>query len=50
MTAAIGKSFNGSLNIFKVSTCILKPGVILQMKIDKKIRFNILKNIVREFP
>ena len=41
---AIGKTFNGYLNITKVSTCTLKPNLILQKKIDKKIRFKILKN------
>ena len=46
IVAAIGKTFNGYY-ISKVSTCILKPDVILQKKIDKKIRN--LKNIVLEF-
>ena len=35
-------------DISKVSSCILKQDVILQKKIDKKIRFKILKNIVRQ--
>ena len=41
--AAIRKTFNGYLNISNVSTYILKPNAILQKKIDKKIRFEILK-------
>ena len=49
MVAVIGKTCNGYLNISKVSTCILKLYVILRKKIVKKIRFKILKNIVREF-
>ena len=47
MVGAIGKTFNGYLNISGVSFCILKPDVILRKKIDKKIKN--LKNIVREF-
>ena len=49
MVAGISKTFNGYLNISKVSTCILKPDVILRKKIDKKIRFEILKSIVYKF-
>ena len=45
MVAAVGRTFSGYLNISKVSTCILKQDVILRKKIDKKIRFKILKNI-----
>ena len=48
MVAAIGTTFNDYLNISKVSTCISKPAVILWKKIDKKIRFEILENIVQE--
>ena len=39
-----GVNYNDCLNISKVSTCILKPNVILQKKIDKNIKFKILKN------
>ena len=33
----------------KIGACILKPDMIFRKKIDKKIRFKILKNILREF-
>ena len=39
-----GVTYNGYLNISKVSTCILKPNVISQKKINKKVKFKILKN------
>ena len=35
---------NGYSNISKVTTCILKPNVILQKKFDKKVKIKILKN------
>ena len=49
MVAAIGKTFNGYWNMSKIGACILKPDMIFRKKIDKKIRFKILKNILREF-
>ena len=33
----------------KVSACILKPNVIWQKRIGKKVKFKILKNRVPEF-
>ena len=39
-----GVTYNGYLNISKVSKCILKPSVIQQKKIDKQVKFKNFEN------